>query len=116
MYSLNHSNPRIESLLFCKIRGYIFQITLMLSRWFVAFACIDRYASCSDKANLRNFAKTQIAYRIIITWSIICIHRLIFYEIKGNLCAIITNIGAAIYHSLYVLIRGGILPTAIMIK
>jgi hypothetical protein len=119
IYTLNHPDPQTQSILFCKLRGYIFQITLMLSRWFVAFACIDRYASCSDKASLRNFAKTRVAYHIIIiitiVWLIVCIHRFIFYEIRDNLCGILMNTGAAIYHSLYVIIGGGILPTIIMI-
>jgi hypothetical protein len=119
MYSLNNPNPQIQSLVFCKIRGYIFQICLMLSRWFVAFACIDRYAITSDKVRRRNFAQRKIAYRVIILiiifWSIICSHRLIFYEIKGSLCGIVNNIGAAFYHSIYVIVGGGICPAMIMI-
>ncbi|CAF5125487.1 unnamed protein product, partial [Rotaria sp. Silwood1] len=93
-------------------------ICLMLSRWFIAFACIDRYASTSDKVHLRNFAKPKIAYYIIIIiiifWSIICSHRLIFYEVKGNLCGIVNNIVAAFYHSVYVILGGGIFPSMIM--
>ena len=119
MYSLNHPDPQAASILFCKLRGYIFQISLMLSRWFVAFACIDRYASSSDRVWLRRFARPSIAYRsivlIIIFWSIICSHRAIFYEIQGNLCGILTNTGAAIYHSAYVIVGGGIIPATIMI-
>jgi hypothetical protein len=119
MYSLNHLDPQTTSLLFCKIRGYIFQISLMFSRWFVAFACFDRYASSSENVRLRNFAKTRITYRIIIiiiiVWSIICTHRPIFYQIKGNSCGILTDTGAAIYHCLYVIIGGGILPAGMMI-
>ncbi|CAF5169108.1 unnamed protein product, partial [Rotaria sp. Silwood1] len=102
-----------------KLRGYIFQICLMLSRWFIAFACVDRYALTSDKINLRNFAKPKLAYRIIVIiiifWSIICSHRLIFYEIRGKFCGIINNMAAALYHSLYVIIGGGICPAMIMI-
>jgi len=119
LYSLNHPNPQIQSLSFCKIRGYLFQISLMLSRWYVAFACIDRYALTSEKVRLRNFASKKIAHRVIVIiilfWSIICSHRLIFYEIQGNICGIVTNMGAALYHSAYVIIGGGILPTMIMI-
>ncbi|CAF0749146.1 unnamed protein product [Rotaria sp. Silwood1] len=119
VYSLNNPDPQIQSLLFCKLRGYIFQICLMLSRWFIAFACIDRYALTSDKINLRNFAKSKIAYRIIVIiiifWSIICSHRLIFYEIRGIFCGIVNNMAAALYHSLYVIIGGGICPAMIMI-
>jgi hypothetical protein len=119
LYSLNHPNPQIQSLAFCKVQGYLFQISLMLSRWFVAFACIDRYALTSEKVQLRNFASRKIAHRImvviILIWSIICSHRLIFYHIKGNFCGIVTHMGAALYHSAYVIIGGGILPTMIMI-
>lgn len=119
MYTQIYSDFQTHSILFCKIRAYLFQVTLMLSRWFIAFASIDRYATCSDKVYIRNFAQTKIAYRVIIViiliWSILCIHRLIFYEIKENLCGILTNTSAAIYHSLYVTIGGGILPTMIMI-
>ncbi|CAF3398403.1 unnamed protein product [Rotaria sp. Silwood1] len=119
LYSLNNPDPQIQSLLFCKLRGYIFQICLMLSRWFIAFACIDRCASTSNKINLRNFAKPKIAYRIIIIvtifWSIICSHRLIFYEIKEKLCGIVNNMAAALYHGLYVIIGGGIIPVIIMV-
>jgi H+/gluconate symporter-like permease len=38
-----------------------------------------------------------------------------FYSIKGNICGIVNNIGAALYHSAYVIIGGGILPSMIMI-
>ena len=119
VYSLNHPNPQIQSLIFCKIRGYLFQITLMLSRWYVAFACIDRYALTSNKVRLRNFANNKFAYRIVVivilVWCIICSHRLIFYEIKGNICGIVNNTIAALYQSAYVIIGGGILPVLIMI-
>jgi H+/gluconate symporter-like permease len=52
---------------------------------------------------------------VIIVWSIICSHRLIFYEIKGKICGIVNNVAAALYHSLYVIIGGGVLPSTIMI-
>ena len=119
LYSLNYLDPQVQSLTFCKIRGYLFQICLMLSRWYVAFACIDRYTLTSDKVQRRSFAQRKIAYRVIliviIVWCIICSHRLIFYEIKGSICGIVNNMGAALYHSAYVIFGGGVLPTIIMI-
>ena len=119
LYGLGQPSPQIQSLLFCKIWGYLFQISLMLSRWFVAFASMDRYALTSDKARLRNFAERKRAYwmifGVIIIWSIICSHRLIFYEIQNNICGILNNMGAALYHSIYVIIGGGVLPTIIMV-
>jgi hypothetical protein len=119
IHSLNNADPQITSRWFCKVRGYIFQLSLMLSRWFIAFACIDRYASSCDTVHRRNFARPKVAYRtialIIIIWSIICSHRLIYFEIDNNVCGISTNPPAAIYHSIYIIIGSGLLPVTVMI-
>ena len=119
LYSINYLDLEIQSVVFCKISNYLFQMSLMISRWFMAFACIDRYALTSETVRLRNFAKPKVAYRviflIIFIWSIICSHRLIFYQIANNICGIVNSFAAALYHSIYVIIGGGILPTTIMI-
>ena len=119
LYTLDHLNPQVQFLWFCKVRGYLFQICLMLSRWFVAFACLDRCALSSDQVRFRNLATRRNAYCVIaavmIFWTVLCSHRLIFYEVNGELCGIVNNAGAALYHSLYVVIGGGILPSVIMI-
>ena len=119
LYTLDHPDPQVQFLWFCKVRGYLFQICLMLSRWFVAFACIDRCALSSDQVHYRNLATLRNAYRVIavvvVFWSVVCSHRLVFFELKGNLCAVVNNFGAAMYHSLYVIIGGGVLPSLIMI-
>ena len=52
---------------------------------------------------------------IVIFWSLMCSHRLIFYEVKGNLCGILTNTPAAIVHTTYVVVGGGVLPATIML-
>jgi hypothetical protein len=117
IYSLNNPDPQKQSLAFCKIRNYLFQVFTNFSRWFVTFACIDRYALTSDQVQLRNFAQRKTVYRviilIIICWSIICCQRLIFYEITNNTCSIV-NIGASLYQNIYVTFGGGVFPTIIM--
>ncbi|CAF2044974.1 unnamed protein product [Rotaria magnacalcarata] len=117
-YSMNNSDSLTQSIIFCKLRSYIFQICLIISRWFIVFACIDRFALTSSKFQFRKFSKPKLPYRaviIIIFWFIICSYRPIFYEIDGNLCVIVTNMAAALYHSLYVIVGGGTLPAMIMI-
>jgi hypothetical protein len=52
---------------------------------------------------------------IIVFWMIICTHRLIFYEIHDQLCNISTNLSAALYHTVYVFIGGGVCPSMIMV-
>jgi hypothetical protein len=117
--TLNHPDPQTQSLLFCKVRGYLFQLSIILPRWFVAFACIDRYASTSVKVHLRNFAQPRMAHRIIVLitmiWSLICTHRLIFFEIKEDLCGITNNTGASLFHTSYVVFAVGIFPSVAMI-
>ena len=119
LYSLNYPDPELESLLYCKIFNYLFQICLMLSRWYVTFAGIDRYALTSQTVQLRNLARPKVAYCVIlvinIIWIIISSHRLVFYEIKDNICGIVSNLGAALYQSIYVILGGGIVPVTIMI-
>lgn len=119
LYSLDHPNPINELFWFCKVRSYFFQISLMASRWFVAFACVDRFASSSDAARFRNFVTKRNTRRaivvIILFWTTVCVHRLIFYEISSGFCSISNHFTAALYHSLYVTIGGGFLPALIMI-
>ena len=119
LVTLVYPDPQLRMLWFCKTRGYLFQICLMLSRWFIAFACIDRCALSSDQQRLRHFASRPMTYRVIavivVFWTAVCSHRAIFYEIEGNLCGIVHNFGAAMYHSLYVIVGGGVAPTTIMI-
>ncbi|CAF1254696.1 unnamed protein product [Adineta steineri] len=55
----------------CKIRFYITQSSTMTYRWFLTIACIDRYAQSSVNVRLRAFAKSHIAYRIVICVTII---------------------------------------------
>lgn len=119
LYSLDNPDPLIASNLFCKVRGYFLQISLMVSRWFISFACIDRYILASNKRRLLPFAQVHVACKciagIVIFWFGLASHRLVFYEVKGSLCAIISKPAAALFHTIYVLLGGGVLPTTIMI-
>ena len=41
-------------------------------------------------------------------------HRIIFYEIKGNVCGIVNNIWASFYHTAYVIFAVGLFPSLTM--
>ncbi|CAF3724097.1 unnamed protein product [Rotaria sp. Silwood1] len=121
LYTLNNPDPNTTILGFCKIRVYIMQSSFMMSRWMITIACIDRYALSSRNARVRQFAHVQVARRavaiIISIWLLLPIHTIIFYEIRqaAGICAIVYNRAAALYHSIYTIMTGGILPPAIMI-
>lgn len=118
LYGLNHPDPITHYLWFCKLRGFLLQICLMISRWCIAFACINRCALSFEQTNLRNFTTAKMTYRVILItivfWTIISVHRWIFFEIRENMCWILTNVAAGLFQSIYVIVGGGILPTLIM--
>ncbi|CAF3226559.1 unnamed protein product [Rotaria sp. Silwood2] len=121
LYTLNNQDPNTTIRAFCKMRVYIMQSTFMMSRWMITIACIDRYALSSRSAYVRRFAQVHVARRavaiIIGVWLLLPIHTIIFYEIReaAGICAIVYNRVAALYHSIYTIITGGILPPIIMI-
>ncbi len=119
LYSLDHEDPRFTNVVFCKVRSYSLQASSMIARWLIMAACIDRYTSTSVHVYLRRFARVHVAHRtiVIITlcWLVIPIHILIFYEIRSNVCAIFSNVPAALYHSIYTMVMGGFLPILTMI-
>ncbi|CAF1279513.1 unnamed protein product [Didymodactylos carnosus] len=66
---------------FCKMRMYIIDPSQFTSSWFMVLACIDRYASSSEQARIRNFSRLSMAYRLIIIVTLIgcCIYTYIFH-------------------------------------
>ncbi|CAF3942406.1 unnamed protein product [Rotaria sp. Silwood1] len=121
LYALDHPDPMTTIRAFCKSRPYIVQSTVMMGRWLVAIACIDRYALTSRSSRIRKFAQVHIArYTIactIVVGLILPIHSIIYYEINSvaNICTLLYNGPIASYHSIYTITMGGILPATIMI-
>ncbi|CAF1249295.1 unnamed protein product [Adineta steineri] len=119
IYALNHVDPNLTILAFCKMRIYILQSSSMMYRWCLAVACFDRVAISSNDVRLRNFAKVHIACRfifiIVIIWLILPVHLLIFYNLYGGGCGILFSFTIALYHSIFTTVAGGVLPVMIMI-
>jgi len=117
-YAAYHPNPINTINIFCKIRSYAAQSSTMMYRWLMVMACIDRYMSSSDSIVLRGFANSRIAYRIIlinvIIWIILPVHNLIFLEIWELLCGF-PLVAVLIYHSIFTIVLGTLLPLLIMI-
>jgi len=118
LYTLNHINPVTSISSICKMRYYILQSTAMIYRWYLTIACFDRFALSSTNVRLRNFAKVQIARRVVIIitiiWIILPIYILVFYNIRNNTCGIFFNIVASLYHSIFITLTASIFPVLIM--
>jgi hypothetical protein len=117
-YAAYHPNPVSTTSSFCKIRSYAVQSSGLVYRWLIVMACIDRYMSSSESIVLRGFANPRIAYRIVlinvIIWIILPVHILIFDDIVGIQCTF-TLVAISIYHSIFAIVIGFLLPLLIMI-
>jgi hypothetical protein len=84
----------------------------------VIAACIDRFALCSQHATIRSFCRPRTAVRVIgalvIVWSIIPIHLVVYYSNITGRC--VAQAGTyAFFYAMYSLVVIGILPLFLMI-
>ena len=113
-------NPFTSNNSFCKSRVYINQFSAMSCRWLLVMACIDRCCSSSANANLRRLSTVYVARRvsfgICLSWLIFPFHTLIFVNLleRKTIVCVVTDSQVRIYHGLYTIILGGILPPSIM--
>jgi flagellar biosynthesis protein FlhB len=118
LYALDHVDPVLTIVAFCKMRLYILQSTSMMYRWCLVMASFDRYALSSINARLRNFAKVHTARRVVLVivalWFVLPVHILIFYNLRNGNCGILYSYAAALYHSLFTTIAGSVLPVLLM--
>lgn len=114
----DHPNPINTINAFCKTRFYFSQSGTMMYRWMHNMACIDRYTSSSANVYVREFPKTRIAYRIVLSiviiWIILPVHNLIFRVTDAGVCTW-SPAAFAIYNSIFTITLGGIIPPLIMI-
>lgn len=80
------------SVSYCKFRSYIVHVLLMISRFSVTLASLDRFASCSPTVAIRSINQRHIAVKLMtimcILWFIIPIHMTVQVEIQmpGRRC------------------------------
>ena len=119
LYTLNNVNPLTTVVGYCKTRIYFLQSSAMVYRWCLVFACFDRFMLLSINAHLREFAQVHVARRVvlfIVSISFVSSAYLpVFYDIKAGNCGIVYNIIASIYHSIFTIVFGSILPVSFMI-
>lgn len=86
----NPPDPFGRSLVLCRIRGFILQATSVLYKFMILLGCMDRFASTSNRANMRNFSNPKIALKMIVIstifWMIMSMHLLIWESIENGRC------------------------------
>ena len=119
IYTINYVDLMLTSVAFCKFRTYFQQSAYMMMRWYLVAACLDRFALSSHNMRWKNFVRTYVAYRIVaiiaVTWVILPVPVLFYYNIKGNVCAAVFNLATQYYHACFTLVTGFMLPNLIMV-
>ncbi|CAF1527606.1 unnamed protein product [Adineta ricciae] len=121
IYALTNTPNPIFNQGFCRARGYLTQMSAMLCRWLLTIACIDRCLLTSTNPRLRHLATVPIARKIVLLlfmmWLLIPIHILIFTDVRriGYISCMMSTNASAIYHTVYTILVGGILPPLIMV-
>ena len=106
---------------FCKFRGYLSQLSAMLCRWLLTFACLDRCFLASSNLRLHHFSTVVQARRLILVvsllWLILPLHMFIFVQVRspGFIACMFSTTTSALYHTIYTLVAGGILPPLLML-
>lgn len=117
LYSLDHPNPELISIAFCKLRLYLLHSFLMISRSMIVLACIDRFTLSSPTKQLHGFGQPKIAICLIMFftcfWPIVASHILVKLTIKYRRCTAFDNY--SFIYSIYSFIVAGILPPTLMI-
>lgn len=110
IYSADHPDPQNMSLIWCKIRSYLFSALLMCYRWYKMAACIDRAAICNRHARIRSLSTVRIAYRAIfiitIVWLLIPIHLAVYFHIESDRCVPESGIYAKVFSAYSIVISG----------
>lgn len=110
IYSGRHTDPQNISLVWCKIRSYLFNALLMLYRWYKMAACVDRAAMCNRRAWIRSFSTARTAYRVIavitIVWLLIPIHLAVYFENFTGRCIPQPGLYAKLFSAYSIIISG----------
>lgn len=116
IYGYARVNPTSYSLIYCKLRLYIYHSLLMISRYLIILACIDRACLSSRQVYIRNFSQFKFARLlsliVIIFWTIATIHMPIFTIIQSNQCTMLYAYNLAF--SIYAVVFAGTVPPILM--
>ncbi|CAF0950004.1 unnamed protein product [Rotaria sp. Silwood1] len=117
IHSVYNSPPENGNLIYCKVRLYIRNALLVISRSYLTLACIACYVQSSRNARIREIFKPKIIVRVIImvpiVWFIIPLHIPLTTTIQNGKCLMWAGV-AALYHSIYICFVAAILPTSLM--
>ncbi|UJR27691.1 hypothetical protein I4U23_008969 [Adineta vaga] len=116
IYAVEQINLTSSSLIYCKLRLYIYHTLLMISRYLIVLACIDRACLSSRQAKIRNLSHIRLArivsFGTIIFWFIGTMHIPLFTTIRSKYC-VMPGVYLVIF-GIYAVIFAGCIPPILM--
>jgi hypothetical protein len=116
LYTLNHTDPQTQSLVYCKLRLYGSVTLGQLLRYIVVLACTDRFFVTRTNIRIRSLNSVQVAIKLIFiifaVWLVACIHIPILMTIKGGVCGMFGSY--KLIYTIYQITLVGILPPVLM--
>ncbi|CAF2967802.1 unnamed protein product [Rotaria sp. Silwood2] len=118
IYALDHPNPLSYSLVFCKLQYYLRHVFSQSMRTFLVLACVDRYATSSNRVYIRSFSRYQVAIRIIplmiLFWLLLGIFPTMLYSVTNGVCDANNGLPNILYSG-YIMTVLGIFPLVSLI-
>jgi hypothetical protein len=116
LYTLNHVDPQIQSLVYCKMRLYGSHVFGQCTRFSVVFACADRYFITRKSVHIRAWSSVRVARNLIIimclVWFIAGSHLPVFMTIRNGVCSMFDFY--KFFYPIYQTIVVSIMPLVLM--
>ncbi|CAF0879854.1 unnamed protein product [Adineta ricciae] len=116
IYEMKQISLTSYSLIYCKLRLYIYHSLLMISRYLIILACFDRACLSSRRPTIRNLSHVRFARILslftIIFWFIGAVHLPLVVKIQFGYCTL-PGVYPLIF-SIYAVIFAGIIPPVAM--
>ncbi len=116
IYTLNHTDPQTQSVLYCKMRLYVSHVFGQYIRYVVVFACADRFFATRINVRIRALNSVSMAMKLVFILCgvhlVIAIHIPILMNIRNGVCGMF-GLYKLIY-AIYQITLGAILPPTLM--
>jgi hypothetical protein len=116
LYTLNHTDPQRQSLLYCKVKNYVAVCLSQCLRYTVVFVCADRFVVTRTNVRIRSLSSVSIAIKLVLimcaVWLVASIHVLILMDIRSGVCGMF-GVYKLIY-AIYQITSVAILPPVLM--
>jgi hypothetical protein len=116
LYTLDHVDPQIQSLAYCKMRLYGSHVLGQCVRFLIVFACADRFCITRTSVRIRSLSSIPMARKFIFimcgVWIIAGCHLPIFMDIRSGVCWMFDFY--KFFYPIYQCILVGILPPVLM--